>query len=149
SIPKADLLLPTPSVANRTQTNQVGSLMGQILQGVTNFDPNPTHASILSGDLFVTGMLRWTMLTGTAGPGAHFGLTSNIQAMATPAPALAHQPDGTAQIDPVDSRFGGSVYQVGDLIVGVRTIQVNGWDAVRVTVLSDSQAAVVAEATWT
>ena len=47
SIPKSDLLLPTPTVANRTLVRQVGFNMGFTLQGVTNTAANP-HASVLA-----------------------------------------------------------------------------------------------------
>lgn len=148
SIPKVDLLLATPTTARRTTSDPYQFPPAHVLQGVTNFGPDPDHGSFVLGDLFNTGIVHRATITGAGGPGATFGPMSSYQGQATESPNLAHQPDGTATIDPVDASFSGSVWQVGDLIVGVRSIQVNGWNAVRLTVLSDSQDRIVTEATW-
>src|SRR5262249_41018131 len=65
SMPKADLLLSTPSVANRTMKEQSGLQMGAILQGVTNSDPNPAHASVISANAFNLGRVNRTTITGS------------------------------------------------------------------------------------
>jgi hypothetical protein len=149
SIPKTDLLLPTPSVANRTMNTTAGFPQGEVLAGVTNFALNPAHGSILGGDAYMAGLVRRTRVTGAGGPNAQFGPTDNLMVQTTNDPTEAHQPDGTALIDPLDNRFGSTVYQVGDLILAVRTFRnFDGWDAVRLTVLSDSRGTVVTEATW-
>jgi hypothetical protein len=150
SIPKADLLASIPSVANRTMNTTTGFQEGEVLAGVTNFASNPTHGSILGGDAYMAGRVRRTWVTGAGGPNATFGPTDSILVQAANNPTQAHQPDGTAQIDPLDNRFGSTVYQVGDLILAVRSFldQLSGFDAVRLTVISDSRGQVVTEATW-
>jgi hypothetical protein len=150
SIPKADLLLSIPSVANRTSSAAAPFFLGQVPVGVTNFVPNPAHASVLSNEENAPGFVRLTTLTGTGGANAQFGPQSFVPTLMAPDPTQAHQPDGTSLIDPLDARFGSTVYQVGDLILGVRSFRnsLTGFDAVRLTVFSDSRRQVLTEATW-
>jgi hypothetical protein len=150
SIPKADLLLSTPSVTRRTTSTDPTFSMGDILQGVNNFNAGQTassHASVVSADHNSFGVVDRTTITGTGSSGATFGPTSTISVQPTLFPGQAHQPDGSQQIDTIDDRFGSRVWQVGDLIVGAHDIKVGSRDAIRITVLSDSQNTVVAEAT--
>jgi hypothetical protein len=159
SIPKADLLLATPSVANRTTVEQTGFQMGYTLQGVTNAAASPAYASVVAEDTFTFGKVDRTKITGSGGPGATFGPTSIIDVANISHPFDARQPDGTQQIEGIDYRFGSMIYQVGDLIYGVHGLSVNSsgvavmgggssTDAVRLTVLRDSTGTVAAEATW-
>lgn len=150
SIPKADLLRPVPSVDNRTANTQTTFNLGEVPVGVTNFAPNPPHASVVAAEQFAAGFLKRTTITGTGGPNAQFSQPTTMFVQTTPDPVPARQPDGTAVIDPLDARFGSTIYQVGDLILGVRSFRdpQTGFDAVRLSVLSDSQTAVVTEATW-
>src|SRR5262249_60728368 len=141
-----------PWARNRTPGPQAYLSLGEVPVGVTNFAPNPPHASVVAGGEFADGLVRRITITGSGGPNAQFGPVTGIQVQTTLEPSLAHQPDGTAAIDAVDARFGSTVCQVGDLILGVRSLRIFGgvdnWDAVRLTVLSDSRNAVVTEATY-
>src|SRR5262245_31470302 len=159
SIPKADLLLATPSVANRTMREQTSFGMGFTLQGVTNWAPSPAHGSIVAVHESNFTQVKRTTMTGTGGPGASFGATVALNVQTTAVPGNARQPDFTRNIDGLDDRIGGMVYQVGDLIYLVHGISVDATgvaispnagttDAVRLTVIRDSTTQVVAEATW-
>ena len=161
SIPKADLLLPTPTLANMTIVEEVWPdlLMGWAPTGVTNFAPQVDHASVLAVDAFDFGLVNRTTITGTEGPFAQFGQTINHLIQHTEFPGLSRQPDGSRVMQAGDDRFSGTVYQVGDLIYMAQSISVDAsgfafppsnqtTNAVRVTVLSDSLDQVVAEGTW-
>ena len=158
SIPKSDLLLATPTVANRTTVRQAGYNMGFTLQGVTNTAAN-SHASVLAVNAFNPSQLNRTKITGSGTPIAVFGATSIINVQTTSVPGSSRQPDGSRVIDGLDDRIGGMVYQVGDLIFLVHGLSVNAagtgvnpnlssLNAVRLTVLRDSTTQVVTEATW-
>jgi len=159
SIPKADLLLATPSVANRTTREQSNFGMGFILQGVTNWAPSPAHGSIVAVHETNFTQVKRTTITGTGGRNATFGPTVAMNVLTTAVPGTARQPDLSQAIDGLDDRIGSTVWQVGDLIYLVHGISVdsNGnasspsagtTDAVRLTVIRDSTTQVVAEATW-
>jgi hypothetical protein len=159
SIPKADMLLPTPTVVNRTTVSEsvLNDQLGYTLQGVTDFNAAATHGSNVAVDANLFGQIDRTQVTGAAGPAAVFGAPTAMTAQATSLPHNAHQPDGSRKIDGGDDRIGAMVYQVGDLIYLVHSITVDktgaatkkatGTDAIRLTVISDSQDKVVAEAT--
>ncbi|HEX3146946.1 MAG TPA: dockerin type I domain-containing protein [Gemmataceae bacterium] len=148
SIPKADLMASTPTAANRTQFQLPGFDVGYTPAGVTNFNPSPAHSSVFAEDASNFGQVVRTILTGTGGPGAGLGTSTTLNVQNWGPLDFSNQPDGAAaDVDPVDDRFGGMVYQVGDLIIGAHAVGVGGNNAIRITVMSDSQNAVVAEAT--
>ncbi len=71
SIPKADLLLSTPTLANKTTVNQLsppfgsGVTMGWSPQGVTNFDPSDTTASVIATHYTDFDKIIYTEISGT------------------------------------------------------------------------------------
>ena len=160
SIPKADLLLPTPTIARRTTREDVNFTLGYAIQGVSNFNANPAHASVVAVDLFSFNFVDRTTITGTGGANAQFGPTTQYSVGTMSLPGLARQPDGTRDIlGGFDHEMSGAIYQVGDLIYAVNSISVDGTgaavtsgptttDAVRLTVISDSQNRVVAQGTF-
>jgi len=167
SIPKADLLQATPTVANRTMLDQPNFDMGIAVQGVTNFNPNSDHATVLGVDFLSlfppTGnQIDRTRITGTGGPNATFSPTDVLSVDDISFPDNCHQPDGTRTIYGGTEIYSSTIYQVGDLIYAVLSISVdpitgqavdsttntNSVDGVRLTVLSDSTGQVVAEGTY-
>lgn len=164
SIPKADLLLSTPTVANRTTIQQSpgGNQVGFAVQGVTNFNTGQTtstRANLVATHYNLFGRINLTRVTGTSGANATFGPTAALPVQGTSHPGLSRQPDGTQQIDGSDHRIGSMAYQVGDLIFLVHGISVNAGgtavsssttstNAIRITVLRESTGQVATEATY-
>ncbi len=148
SIPKADLLAATPSVANRTTQQGTPSGLGFTLQAANDFGPSPGHATVLGTNLSSIGQLLVTPVGNVAGSGsATFGPTATVSVLSAPNPGLAHQPDGTRQISGNDNRIGGAVYKVGDLIYAVQGTTSSSHDAIRWTVMRDSTQTVVKQGT--
>ena len=158
TIPKADLLLTTPTAANISSSPTAATgTVGTTLQGINNFNLGQTGAAA-SGFVGIGGAtsLRLTSVTGTGAAGATFGGTSTISVTSYSAPPDGRQPvvAGTSQstflMDSLDTRIGGSVYRVGDLLYAVHgTAFTFGTSraALRVTVLNATTNAVVAETT--
>ena len=169
SFPKADLLLTTPSIANRTvrtinspQSAGGANAMGYTLQGVTNFNTGQTAASpgsIVAVDYNAFSVINRTRINGSGAAGATFGTTSHINVATTSFPGNSRQPNGTRLIDGNDDRIGTTIYQVGDLIFLTHGLSVNSsgngvspsgssTNAIRITVLRDSNGTVATEKTW-
>lgn len=160
TIPKSDLLLNTPTLANRTTFVQPNFDMGFTLQGVTNTAAIGTgaSASVLAVNAYNWTQLNFTGISGTSAANATLGATALINIQTLTSPYDARQPDGTRQIDGGDGRIGSMVYQVGDLIYSVLSLSVDATgnaidpsasstDAIRVTVLKASTKTVAAETT--
>lgn len=157
SIPKADLLLTTPTLANATQfANLNANTVGFTLQGVTNSNLGQTNSTAAS--IYAVGnvnSVNLTPLTGTASATATLGGTVNVAVQATSAvlnlaalqPNAANTAQSTFTMDALDDRFGSSVYRVGNLIYSVHETIVSSRGALRVTVLNATTNAVVAEST--
>ncbi|HKB02058.1 MAG TPA: dockerin type I domain-containing protein [Gemmataceae bacterium] len=162
SIPKSDLLLATPTLANRTTfvQNAPGVTMGWAPQVVTNFNSSPTYASIVATDYNLFDQIDRTKITGTGGAGATLGTTSALLTSPTSLPGKSRQPDGTRQISGADDdRYTGASIQVGDLIYSAHGISVNAsgqavtanttsTNAIHLVVIRDSTNLVVAQGTY-
>ena len=115
SIPKADLLLATPSVANRSSTNRTSS--GDTPQPVVDFS-STKGAGVFVGvpnTINNSTSLVYTKVTGTGAAGATFGTASNVTVPSFNIPTnSAPQPDGTVQLDNGDGRIPYHAYQVGN-----------------------------------
>jgi hypothetical protein len=165
AIPKADLLddVNPPTIDFRTTFNQAGpSAMGWAPQVVTNFDPSPTHATVLATHFTLFNKIVRTPLTWSfagAHPTASLGTSASLT-ISNSLPGKARQPDGTRQLSGADDdRYAGQIFQVGDLIYAAHGISVNSTgvaatsgssttDAVQLIVLSDSQARVVTQSNY-
>ncbi len=150
SIPKADLLASTPSLANMTSfQNLDANARGFTLQGATNFGPPSAdnHGVIIAVDNQFFGRIDRTTINGPGGPGATLSPTTVINVAATSFPNPARQPDGTRNIDALDDRFSASVYQVGNLLYLAHAITVGTHDAIRWSILNELTNAVVQEGT--
>jgi len=158
-IPKADLLLATPTLANMTRFDQAGSAsnMGWAPQVATNFASSPTAASIVSTHWDTFGLINYTELTGTT-----LGPTSNLATVATSLPGKIWQPGDTTTAKVSggdDDRYAGAIYQVGNLIYAVQPISVdsngvgttsgtNTTDAIHLVVINDTTNQIVAEGVY-
>jgi autotransporter-associated beta strand protein len=149
SIPKADLLGATPTVANMTRF--AGSSTGFATQGINNFSPGQTASTpgglvsslVLPPPSPLTNAVQFTPVNSAGGPGATLGTTTSISiASRTAPPASASQPNGantgtsSTTIDADDSRTAGAAYQVGNLVYMTYGVTVNSLAGIRVTVLN-------------
>ncbi len=139
SIPKADILASTPSVANMTS---FGSLSENTygystIQPVTNFGPSDGSSPLVSifpaapGD---DSLYVWN-LSGTSGPGATISAPLSIATSNYSSPPPAAQPDFTASISTIDGRIASNVYQVGDTLYAVHNTTQGGNPALSVLIL--------------
>jgi hypothetical protein len=146
SIPKADLLASTPTIANRT-TFGVMSVdeRGQVLQPVTCFDGTSTGNVLAMGDIGTDSDPHSNVVSFTvqnaAGPGpATLSASSNI--LVPPyfvpmnpdvgVPMLnAIQPDGTTTLTANDARISAKVYAVAGVMYAVHNTEFNNRIAIR------------------
>ncbi len=132
SIPKADLLLATPSVANARSFGVMSyATYGAVLEPV--FNPAGTNsATVVSvGDLGLDFAYHTNVvvssITNAAGPG-HATLSAPSAITVTPyfVPINPPQPDPTADdLDDGDARISAIVRQVGNVIYAVHAEEVN------------------------
>src|SRR5688572_27186507 len=101
SIPKSDLLLPTPTVANRTVFPSLSAAQfGFTLQPSVNMGPSTGRGAILGADFEVYGVLDRTDLLGAQGPlPATLSHTNYLIVPDDEFPPLARQPDGTRDLE--------------------------------------------------
>jgi hypothetical protein len=132
SIPKADLLLPTPTIANRRSFDPLSfGDRGYSFQPVTNPESSPGHSAVLATGISGNVLKRFDVLNpGTSSP--TLSATTNINVPAFTDPFFAHQPDGTRTLaSRLDRRIGSSVFQVGQDIWAVHNVQVGGFVGIR------------------
>lgn len=121
SIPKADLIGASPSVAQMTRFDNLSAAQrGFTLQGISNNGGG--SASVLAVDALSWNTVDRTAINGAAGPGATLSATDKITGVLDGAPNAARQPDGTRNLDAGDRRLSASVVQAGDYIYATRTI---------------------------
>jgi hypothetical protein len=114
SIPKADLLAGTPTLADMTRFDDLSSAnVGSALQGAN--DVGGASGAILGVDNTL-GLMDLTTVIGSGGPGATLSATTKIAGLLDGQPNSARQPDGTRTIKTDDNRLSGSVVQVGNRI---------------------------------
>jgi hypothetical protein len=114
SIPKADLLAGTPTLANMTRFDDLSpASVGSALQGAN--DIGGASGAVLGIDNTL-GFIDMTRVSGSAGPGAILSTTTKIGGLADGQPNAGRQPDGTRTVNTDDNRLSGSVGQVGNLI---------------------------------
>ena len=132
AIPKADLLAPVPSAANRTSFNTLSyATRGEILQPVVNQDgtgggERVVAVSSLGYDFAAHSDLILSTVLNAAGPGAAT-LTPSSTVPTPPyyVPINPPQPNPSAQLDDGDARIGAVAYRVNGLIYAVHAVEVN------------------------
>jgi autotransporter-associated beta strand protein len=144
SVPKADLLASTPSLARLTSfANTDATQYGFSLQPAVNFASTVSETPIVSTQ---SGQLVRSTLTGTTAAGASLSTTTTINVASTSNPPPATQPNGQS-VQANDVRLDSTVYRIGDLLYLVHGTNQSGRAAVRWTVLNSSTNAVVQEGT--
>jgi hypothetical protein len=145
SIPKADLLLATSTIANRTwhgvmdpaQRGEVlqpaicldGSATGHVLAvGNIGSDSDP-HSNIVSFVVQDAGSTTATLSSSASLTVNPYVVPFNSD-MGVPL-LNAYQPDGTATLQANDARFSANVYAVGGVLYAVHCTQLNGHVAIR------------------
>jgi hypothetical protein len=141
SIPKADLLAPTPTIANLTIFENLDARQfGFTLQPAVDFGPSDGREPILARQC--TGLdcsdfsspytvLPRTDLFNTGTSLASLGLPLNIGVSPYSHPPLATQPDGSVQIRAGDTRINSTVYKVNNSLWTVHSTELNGRSALR------------------
>ncbi len=135
SLPKADLLLGTPSVANRTAFTQksIGTY-GWTLQPIFDTAPAKTRAPVLaisSSSPSNTTSLKRSTIYNSAGGATLSASGTSIPVSAYSVPPDAQQPGSIRRLDSIDGRFQSTVCQVGNDIWAVHAISSGGRAALR------------------
>ncbi len=141
SLPKADLIAATPSLARLTSRTALSSTTyGFTLQASVDYgpklatDPEP----IVSTSNTTFGQYKYVNLSGTSGAGATLGSVTTKSVQSTSAPTNSPQPGTSTTIDNGDDRFSANVVQVGNFLYSVQNITVSGRSAVRWTIADAS-----------
>jgi len=120
SIPKADLLLATPTVANATLLEDVNAAFNLTIQPAVDFGASDGRAALLSAD--TTQLHRANILGG----GTNTATLSNVVNITTAStnnnPPSADQPGPKANIHTGDNRFQANVFEVGDSLWAVHNV---------------------------
>jgi hypothetical protein len=128
SIPKADLLLATPTIANRTEFQNAGiNTYGFTPQFSVDYGAPDGRGTFMSR--FGNNQRARGSVLGAGGPGATLSPRTLINAAAAPAPPTAVHPGGT--IDALDGRFQANLFEVGGSIWVVHGVSSDGRSAVR------------------
>ena len=124
SIPKASLLLAAPTTAGLASFSQVTGTpsLGSTPQAVTNDGSGYTGTKIFGNSETSPSAIQITTLNNTAAAGATLGASTTKTVTFDSATKDSRQPDGTRQIDGLDNRFSGTIYQVGNLIYAVNAV---------------------------
>ena len=145
SIPKADLVAGTPTLANLTSFENLDDMIyGFTLQGVCNPDAGPGHGVIIAIDNAAFNFIDRTTINGSGAAGATLSPRVRISIADDSAPNPATQPDGQT-VDGGDDRFPGAVRQIGGYIFMANTILQGGKDAVHWLVLNEANNTVAGE----
>ncbi|MGH7178646.1 MAG: hypothetical protein ACREJC_14810, partial [Tepidisphaeraceae bacterium] len=127
SIPKADLLLATPTIANRTQfTAESLNNEGNVVQPAIHFGASGGHEALLGMSNTVTTAIQKTNMFNaaqqTAGA-ATLSSSTSITIPSAPNPPAALQPGGT--LDSIDNRLS-QVIQVGSTLWMAQCTSIGG-----------------------
>lgn len=138
SIPKADLLAPSPTAARRKSFGLLtGDSYGHIFQPVINLDFDESDGKVLAVDSLGIDFLPhsnlvWTAIQNAGGPGsASLGTPMLGPVPDYTVPVNPPQPGGDDNLDDGDARLSANVYQVGGVIYGTHAISVADRAAVR------------------
>lgn len=149
SIPKADLLLGTPTVANKTSFEIAGaSTRGFAIQPAVDFGTSDGRAALLAVDLEFFGLLNRTNVLNAAGPGAAtLSPSVDISVPPTSFPPNADQPGPKPNLHTGDDRLGGSVFEAGNSLWATHSISSGGRAAIRWYEINEITNAVIQSGT--
>ncbi|MHC4400827.1 MAG: nidogen-like domain-containing protein, partial [Planctomycetota bacterium] len=123
SIPKADLLAATPSLANMTRFEaESDAIRGSSIQAALDFGPSDGQTALF-GTIFPGGnAIKRSDIVGAGGPGATISATS-VDVFVPPYTVApdARQPNGVT-IESVSPRFTGNVVKLGDSVWAVHAV---------------------------
>ncbi|MFP6765328.1 MAG: Calx-beta domain-containing protein, partial [Planctomycetaceae bacterium] len=112
SIPKADLLAATPTIANLSRFENLNAgMFGSTPQPALDFGPSDGVAAFFSAS--GSGRITRTDISGATGPGAVLGTPIDITVPAYTGAPPGDQPGGVTPLENVSPRFGGNVVEVG------------------------------------
>ena len=136
SLPKADLLAGTPSIAHRTSFGTLTySARGEILQPVVAVDGSSRGSVLAIAGLTGTvpqTTLKVSSIFNTVSPGpALLSPATTIPVDSYSVPINPPQPDGTSNLDDGDARFSSFVYRVNGVLFAVHGTQMNTRAALR------------------
>jgi T5SS/PEP-CTERM-associated repeat protein len=141
SLPKADLIAATPSLARLTSRTALSpTTYGFTLQASIDYGPKLTTdpEPIVSTSNATFGQYKYVKLSGTSGAGATLGSVTTKSVQSTSVPTNSPQPGTSTTIDNGDDRFSANVVQVGNFLYAVQNITVSGRSAVRWTIADAS-----------
>ena len=132
SIPKADLLGATPTLANMTRFENLNdNIFGEVLQPVVDFGPSDGRATLLSAREFGGFDLVRTDITNTSGVPALLGPAQSIPVGFYSLPQGGTQP-GAPDVEHDSNRFWSNVVEVNDTIWAAHSVLGStGNDAIR------------------
>jgi hypothetical protein len=145
SIPKADLVASSPTIANRTWFGVMdSSVRGQVLQPAICLDGSSTGNVLAMGDIGSDSELHSNMVLFAVQNGASTTATlsppTSIEVLPYSVPFNADmgiplfsaaQPDGTVTLQANDARLSASVYAVGGVLYAAYSTDLNGRIAIR------------------
>ena len=132
SIPKADLIAGTPTLANMTRFDSIvtsngisvsdPNRRGFAIQGAVNNSSVAQDGNLVSLDYFAFAFDKFKVLN----PGAAGATLSPSPSTIVGTPVYnnlnkGHQPDGTVALDTLDERLSANVYQVGNKLYLIHT----------------------------
>jgi hypothetical protein len=145
SIPKADLLASSPTLARMTRfDNLSATVYGFSLQGVSNPDPGPGHGLMIAIDNAFKFFDRTTIF-GSGAAGATLGSRVRISNTYDAVPHPAIQPTAGLTVDAGDDRFAASVRQVDSNVFMANTVLQGSRDAVHWMVLRETNNTLLGE----
>ena len=145
SIPKADLLLSTPTIDNRTWFGVADySVRGQVYQPVMCFDGTSSGNVVATGNIG-TDTIQYSnvfcfAVQNSATTNATIGTPANLTVLPYSVPYNADfgvplftvtQPDNTSQLEGNDARFSARVYGVAGVLYAVHNTELNNHMAIR------------------
>ncbi|MCB9850982.1 MAG: hypothetical protein H6817_09805 [Phycisphaerales bacterium] len=133
SIPKADLLLAVPSVANMTRFEATPANLPTVdgsIQAALGFGPSDGHVPILgtSGGSLIRGNINGANAAG-ATLSATVGITGDPGHASPPAARQPHPNDPSVTLENVAPRFVANVFELGDSLWAVHSVQGSGSNA--------------------
>ncbi len=147
SIPKANLLASTPSLANIARfENLSGNTYGFSLQGVNNPDAGPGHGVIIAIDNQFYNRFDRATVNNPSTAGATLSAPIYVPSAYDGTPNPTAQPGGNT-VDGGDDRFSGAVRQIGGYIFMANSIlnTNNNRNAVHWIVLNEANNIVTSE----
>lgn len=135
-LPKSDLLLGIPTVANRTLFEDINpNNTGFTPQPVVDLDGGNLPQSILSSYNKPAGSLKASTIGGTAAAPTLNTAGGFIAVTAAGAPPDIDQPGAKVDIDAGDNRFSGNVVERGGKLYAVQGVEVSGRAAIEYYVI--------------